>query len=59
MDDKNKVAEVKYISITKPNEKVKYEKIMPFVNDTEINVHDMASIEDINELKDLNNETMS
>jgi myosin heavy subunit len=55
MDDKNKQAEVKYTTISKANEKVKYEKIMPFVNNPDIDVHDMASTEDINEMDLLNN----
>jgi myosin heavy subunit len=55
MDDKNKQAEVKYTTISKANDKVKYEKIMPFVNNPDIEVHDMAATEDINEMDLLNN----
>jgi myosin heavy subunit len=55
LDDKNKTAEVKYLNVTKNNEKVKYERIMPFVNEVDINVNDMASTEDINEIDLLNN----
>jgi myosin heavy subunit len=39
----------------KSNEKVKFEKIIPFVNETAINVNDMAAVEDINEVDLLNN----
>jgi myosin heavy subunit len=54
-DEVNKIVEVRYISTTRPVEKVKFEKTVPFINDNTINVNDMASIEDINEVDLLNN----
>ena len=55
MDDAKKECEVKFLTVTKPNEKVKYERVMPFVNEPSINVNDMAATEDINEIDLLNN----
>lgn len=36
-------------------EKIKYERTMQYINDTRINVNDMAAVEDINEVDLLNN----
>ena len=55
MDETKEEAEVKYLTGGKPNEKVKFEKILSFVNEITVNVNDMAAVEDINELVLLNN----
>ena len=55
MDETKKESEIKYLTGGKSNEKVKFEKIIPFVNETTLNVNDMAAVEDINELDLLNN----
>jgi myosin heavy subunit len=48
-------AEVKYISVNRPVETIKYEKTMAYINDVDIHVNDMAAVEDINEVDLLNN----
>jgi myosin heavy subunit len=55
MDDKNKQAEVKYMTIEKPNEKFKYERIINLCNKPDFNVTDMSACENIIEIDLLNN----
>jgi myosin heavy subunit len=47
-------AEVKYVSVNRPVEVVKFDKTMQFVNELDINLTDMAAAEDINEVDLLN-----
>jgi myosin heavy subunit len=46
---------VKYISVNRANEFVKYDKTMAYINDLNINTNDMAAVDDINEVDLLNN----
>jgi myosin heavy subunit len=47
--------EINYISITRANEVIKYDRASPFINPITINVNDMAAVEDINEIDLLSN----
>ena len=55
VDEKKLECEIKYSTLKKNNEKVKFDRIVSFVNDPSINVNDMAAVEDINEIDLLNN----
>ena len=54
-DENRKEIEVAFISISRGNEIVKYDRIIQYINPSTLNVNDMAAIEDINEVDLLSN----